>query len=56
MIEKLNINAWMYYLTEHPDVSMLLTILFPVFCGICYYVSYLISVRKFVKREDWLDD
>lgn len=55
-LNEFDVYGAMEYLREHRDISMLLTILFAVAGGGSYWLSYLFSVKKFVGREDWLDD
>lgn len=55
-LDKIDLHSWMEYLGGHPEFSMLLSILFVAVGGGSYWLSYLFSVKRFVGREDWLDD
>lgn len=55
-LDGIDLRGCMDYLQEHPDLGMLLGVLFVAVGGGSYWLSYLFSVKKFVGREDWLDD
>lgn len=55
IVEEANVMSLIDYFMKHPEISMTVQVLTPIVSILLYYVSYLISVRLF-ERKEWEDE